>query len=409
MNILTIREKAKEIATDHVSEFPDYYNRLDKMEKQAEKYWGKKENKKEKKMNTIHFTKEDKSHETFTSALKKNVNNYFKENHISTTANTTMVIKTIVMVSLYLVPFVLLLIYDPTVWIAILLVVLMGIGIAGTGMGVMHDAVHGAYSKKQWVNKLLGSSLYLLGSNVLNWKIQHNVLHHTYTNINDYDEDIESKGPIRLAEQAPLKKIHKYQYIHAFFFYGLMTLVKTYNDFPQLAKYNRMGLTKGQKLTPWKEYTKMLFRKVLYMVLILGLPLYFTSFNWWQVLIGFFIMHWVAGFILAVVFQLAHVVEGAEQPVLDANGDIDNEFAIHQLLTTSDFARNNWFLNWFVGGLNFQVEHHLFPTICHVHYKNLSYIVEKTAKEFNLPYNLKPSFTASFKSHVKRLKELGRA
>lgn len=360
-------------------------------------------------MNTIHFTKEDKSRETFTSALKKNVNNYFKENQISTTANATMVIKTIVMVSLYLVPFALLLVLNPSVWIAILLTVIMGIGIAGTGMGVMHDAVHGSYSKKQWVNKLLGSSLYLLGSNVLNWKIQHNVLHHTYTNINDYDEDIDSKGPIRLAEQAPLKKIHKYQYIHAFFFYGLMTLVKTYNDFPQLAKYNKMGLTRGQKLTPWKEYSKMVFRKVLYMVLIIGLPLYFTSYNWWQVLIGFFIMHWVAGFILAVIFQLAHVVEGADQPKLDTNGDIDNEFAIHQLLTTSDFARNNWFLNWFVGGLNFQVEHHLFPTICHVHYKNLSYIVEKTAKEFNLPYNLKPSFTASFKSHVKRLKELGRA
>jgi len=360
-------------------------------------------------MNTIHFTKEDKSRETFTSALKKNVNNYFKENHISTTANATMVIKTIAMVSLYLVPFVLLLVYNPNVWVSILLVVLMGVGIAGTGMGVMHDAVHGAYSKIQWVNKLLGSSLYLLGSNVLNWKIQHNVLHHTYTNINDYDEDIESKGPIRLAEQAPLKKIHKYQYIHAFFFYGLMTIVKTYKDFPQLIKYNKMGLTKGQNHTPWVEFSKMIFRKVLYLVLIIGLPLYFTSFNWWQVLIGFFIMHWVAGFILAVVFQLAHVVEGAEQPTLDANGDIDNEFAIHQLLTTADFGRDNWFLNWFVGGLNFQVEHHLFPTICHVHYKNLSYIVEKTAKEFNLPYNLKPSFTASFKSHVKRLKELGQA
>ena len=313
------------------------------------------------------------------------------------------------MVSLYLAPFSLILIYDPNVWLTIFLVVLMGIGIAGTGMVVMHDAVHGAYSNKKWVNQLLGSSLYLLGSNVLNWKIQHNVLHHTYTNINDYDEDIDSKGPIRLAEHSPLKKIHKYQYIHAFFFYGLMTLVKTYNDFPQLAKYNKMGLTRGQKLTPWIEYTKMIFRKVLYMVLILGLPLYFTSFNWWQVLIGFFIMHWVAGFILAVIFQLAHVVEGEDQPKLDENGDIDNEFAIHQLLTTADFARDNWFLNWFVGGLNFQVEHHLFPTICNVHYKNLSYIVEKTAKEFNLPYNLKPSFTASFKSHVKRLKELGQA
>ena len=210
-----------------------------------------------------------------------------------------------------------------------------------------------------------------------------------------------------MAENSEIKPFHKYQYIHAFFFYGLMTIVKTYNDFPQLAKYNRLGLTKGQNVNPTIEYLKMILRKVVYMVLIIGLPLYFTDFTWWQVLIGFFVMHWVAGFILAVIFQLAHVVEGADQPMPNKDGNIDNEFAVHQLLTTSDFGRNNGFLNWFVGGLNFQVEHHLFPHICHVHYKNLSYIVEKTAKDFNLPYNLKPSFGAAVKSHVKRLKELG--
>jgi linoleoyl-CoA desaturase len=359
------------------------------------------------KMKTIHFAKENASHENFSSVLRKNVNNYFKENHISSNANATMVIKTIAMVSMYLVPFFVILVFNPSAWIALALTVLMGIGIAGTGMGVMHDAVHGSYSKNKWVNNLLGGTIYLLGSNKLNWKIQHNVLHHTYTNINEYDEDIDSKGPIRLAENSELKPFHKYQYIHAFFFYGLMTIVKTYNDFPQLAKYNRLGLTRGQNANPKIEYLKMVVRKVVYLVLIIGLPLYFTDFTWWQVLIGFFVMHWVAGFILAVIFQLAHVVEGADQPTPSPDGNIDNEFAVHQLLTTSDFGRNNGFLNWFVGGLNFQVEHHLFPHICHVHYKNLSYIVEKTAKDFNLPYNLKPSFGAAVKSHVKRLKELG--
>lgn len=360
-------------------------------------------------MKTIHFAKEDKNQETFSSALRKNVQNYFKEKNISQNANAAMVIKTIIMISLYLVPFILILTLPLSSWMALGMTVLMGIGIAGTGMGVMHDAVHGSYSKRKWVNKLLGGTLYLLGSNVLNWKIQHNVLHHTYTNINEYDEDIDSKGPIRLAEKSKLRSFHKYQYIHAFFFYGLMTLSKTYNDFPQLAKYNKLGLTKGQNAHPTGEYLLMILRKVLYLVVVIGLPLYFTHFTWWQVLIGFFVMHWVAGFILAVIFQLAHVVEGAEQPLPSSDGNIENEFAVHQLLTTSDFARNNFFLNWFVGGLNFQVEHHLFPTICHVHYKNLSYIVEKTANEFNLPYNLKPTFGAAFRSHVKRLKELGRA
>ncbi len=360
-------------------------------------------------MRAIRFTNEEKSQETFASALKKNVNNYFKEKNIATTANFAMKFKTVVMMSLYIIPFILILTTDTSVWLALLYSVIMGVGVAGIGMGVMHDAVHGSYSKKTWVNNLLGGSLYLLGSNVLNWKIQHNVLHHTYTNINEYDEDIGSKGPLRLADQGVLKAIHKYQYIHAFFFYGLMTLLKTYNDFPQLAKYNRLGLIKGQNLSPKVEYAKMIFRKVLYGVLIIGLPIYFAEYYWWQVLIGFFIMHWVAGFILALIFQMAHVVEGAEQPMLTAEGNIDNEFAVHQLLTTSDFARNNRFITWFVGGLNFQIEHHLFPSICHIHYKNLSYIVEKTAKDFNLPYNLKPTFGDAVRSHVKRLKELGRA
>ncbi len=360
-------------------------------------------------MKTIRFASEDKEQETFSSALKKNVNNYFKENNIATTANFAMKFKTVVMISLYLVPFALILTTSTTPLLALLYCVIMGVGIAGTGMGVMHDAVHGSYSKKSWVNKLFGGTLYLLGSNVLNWKIQHNVLHHTYTNVNEYDEDINSKGPIRLAENSELKAIHKYQYIHAFFFYGLMTLLKVYNDFPQLVKYNKLGLTKGQNLIPAVEFAKMIFRKVVYFVLIIGLPMYFTNYSIWAILLGFFIMHWVAGFILALIFQMAHVVEGADQPMPDSEGNLENEFAVHQLLTTSDFARNNVFITWFVGGLNFQIEHHLFPHICHVHYKNLSYIVEKTANDFNLPYNLKATFGEALSSHVLRLKELGRA
>jgi linoleoyl-CoA desaturase len=360
-------------------------------------------------MKIIHFAKESKAHENFSSALKKNVANYFKENNISHNANGVMVIKTIVMISLYLVPFILLLTINPTVWQGLGLAVLMGIGVAGTGMCVMHDAVHGSYSKKNWVNKTLGGTLYLLGNNILNWRIQHNVIHHTYTNIDGYDEDIDSNGPVRLAEHSPLKKFHKYQYIHAFFFYGLMTIVKTFYDFPQLAKYNKLGLTKGQNVNPTWEYLKMIFRKLVYLILIIGLPLYFTNLVWWQVIIGFFVMHWVAGLILAVIFQLAHVVEGAHQPLLTPDGNIENEFAVHQLLTTANFGRNNKLLTWFVGGLNFQVEHHLFPHICHVHYKHLSYIVEQTANDFNLPYNIKPSFRSALKSHIQRLKELGQA
>jgi len=356
-------------------------------------------------MNTVRFTAKDASERQFASALRKNVNDYFRKNNLSTKANTAMIVKTVVLVSLYVIPFVLILIVPMNSWLALLCSVVMGIGIAGVGMGVMHDACHGAYSRKKWVNDMLAGSLYLLGSNVLNWKIQHNVLHHTYTNVNGLDEDIDHKGPIRLSENTPLKGYHRFQYIYALFFYGLMTIVMLTNDFTRLNRYSKMGLLETQGKGLKAEFIKMLIRKLVYLSIIFGLPLWLTPFNFWQVLLGFFIMHWVASIILSFVFQMAHVVEGASQE--DSKHDIGTDWHVHQLKTTSDFARNNRLLSWYVGGLNFQIEHHLFPGICHVHYKQLALIVEQTAKDHHVPYNLKPSFRAALFSHTKRLRELG--
>jgi linoleoyl-CoA desaturase len=147
--------------------------------------------------------------------------------------------------------------------------------------------------------------------------------------------------------------------------------------------------------------------KGVYLFVFIAMPILFTAFTWWQVLLGFFTMHWTCGIILSTVFQMAHVVEGTSQPSPGATGIINNEWAIHELQTTSDFARNNLLLNWYAGGLNFQIEHHLFPNICHIHYRSLSLIVERTAEEYGFAYNLKPSFGAALASHVRRLRKLG--
>ncbi len=358
-------------------------------------------------MNNVKFTGETELEHGFGPAIRKRVNEYFHDNGISTKGNFTLVVQTIVMLSLYLVPFVLLLIFPMNWWEGVIMAMLMGIGIAGIGMCVMHDAAHGSFSHKDWVNTMFGGTLYLLGGNVFNWKMQHNVFHHAYTNIDGMDEDIASRGPLRLSENAPLKKIHKYQYIHAFFFYGLLTVSKLVKDFTQLAEYNLGGITRKYHVNPTLEYTKMVIHKLVYLTLIIGLPIYFSPFKWWQVVAGFFIMHWVAGFILSTVFQMAHVVEGAEEPLPDAKGVIHHDWAVHELRTTSNFAPRNKLLNWYVGGLNFQIEHHLFPNISHVHYRKIAPIVEQTAKEFGIEYNLKPTFRKALRSHVIRLKELG--
>jgi linoleoyl-CoA desaturase len=359
-------------------------------------------------MRTLKFATSDKNQHHFAAAVRKNVNDYFREKGISPTANYAMVLQTIVMLSLYIVPFILILTVPMNIWVALLLVIVMGVGTAGIGMSVMHDAVHGSYSRKEWVNKMFGSTMYLLGSNVFNWKVQHNILHHTNTNIDGFDGDIDSKGPIRLSHSAPYKKFHRYQHIHAFFFYGLMTLSKLVQDFTQLAEYNRNGITRQLKRNPVWEYIKMVSLKVAYLFIFIGLSIFFTDFSWWQVLIGFVIMHWTAGFILSIVFQLAHVVEGADQPMPNEQGIVESDWAVHELATTANFGRNNWLLTWYVGGLNFQIEHHLFPHICHVHYSAISHIVERTAKEYGLNYNLKPRFRDAVRSHIRMLKVLGR-
>jgi linoleoyl-CoA desaturase len=272
----------------------------------------------------------------------------------------------------------------------------------------MHDALHGSYSKKAPVNKLLGYSIYFLGANAVVWKVHHNVLHHTYTNIHGLDEDIDNKAIIRLSHEAPLKWIHRYQHMYAFLLYGFLTMLLFFSDFIKMVKFYRLGAVKERNLGVDKEFLKLIGLKVLYLFFMLALPLLVTALLWWQVVLGFVLMHLTAGYILSIIFQMAHIVEGAHQPMPNEAGEIENAWAIHQLQTTANFARKSRILNWYIGGLNHQIEHHLFPNICHVHYRKISAIVEKTAEEFHLPYNVKPTFMNALFSHIRILKTLGR-
>lgn len=345
----------------------------------------------------------------FFSTLTQRVNGYFKTNHIERTANTEMVVKTVFMFALYFVPyFVLISGSVASAWGMLGLCLIIGLGKAGIGLSVMHDANHGSYSNKTWVNNLLGISLNLIGGHAVNWKVQHNVLHHTYTNVHDVDEDISPRGVLRMAPGSTWHPLHRYQHIYAWFFYGLLTFVWIVaKDYSRLVKYEKEGLLKKQKTTAAKEWTILIVSKIFYFSYIIVLPLVLLPVTWWQVALGFFVMHFVSGFILAIIFQPAHVVDGTEYPEADGKGNLENNWAIHQLLTTTDFGHKNKILSWYVGGLNYQVEHHLFPNICHVHYRNIAPIVEQTAKEFGLPYKSKDTFFQAVAAHAKLMKELG--
>jgi len=357
-------------------------------------------------MKTLKFVSKDRAQ--FTATLRKNVNEYFITQGISTKGNLNMGLKSLTMLGLYLAPFILMLTLPLGDWSIFPFSVLMGLGMAGIGMGVMHDAAHGSFSKKTRLNKLLGTTMYLIGGNTFAWKVQHNILHHTYTNIQGYDEDIEPKGSLRLSRQTPLKKIHRFQHFYAFFLYCFMTLLRVFNEFFRIVKYNREGITRQQGSTPRKEMARLILTKLAYFTVIIGLPLILTPFSFWMILLGFLIMHAVASLYMTVVFQLAHIVEITAQPKPDAHDMIHNEWMIHELETTANFARRSRFFTWMIGGLNYQIEHHLFPHICHIHYKNIAPIVERTANEFGLRYNENTTFLTALGSHFKTLKALGR-
>jgi linoleoyl-CoA desaturase len=350
------------------------------------------------------------TYKDFVGTLNKRVSNYFKANNISKQANGEMKLKTVSMFGLYLVPYFLMVTgtVTGTGWL-IGLIIIMSLGLAGIGLSVMHDANHGAYSKKPWVNTVIGYSLNLIGANVFNWKIQHNVLHHTYTNVHDEDEDISPRGVLRLSPLSKWNRIHKYQFIYAWFLYGLMTIVwMVAKDFIRIVRYQKNGLVKKNGANISKEWVILIGTKIFYAGYIFVIPWLVTPFAWWQILIGFLMMHYLAGFILAIIFQPAHVIEGTSFPQPDENRGLENNWAVHQLLTTTNFGNNSKWFSWYVGGLNFQIEHHLFPGICHVHYRKISGIVKETAREFGLPYKSVKTFMNALAGHARLLKQLGR-
>ena len=337
----------------------------------------------------VNFINKDKS--LFFPVLRTNIELYFEKNNVRKTGGNKLIVKAIFMLCLYIIPYGLILSGNFSNLQMLLFTIPMGIGVAGVGMSVMHDAIHGSFSDYPVVNKIFGASLYLLGGNVYNWEIQHNKLHHTYTNIHHMDEDITGKFLLRLNNDDKLKPVHRFQHLYAFFLYGLMTFSFLWKDFKEIGLYNKLSKSGIVPKYPWKEFLILLATKIAYVLLICILPLYLLDISFGQWFIGFFTMHLIAGMILSTVFQLAHVVEGAEQPIRNEQGNIENAWAIHQLNTTANFAGKNKILSWYIGGLDYQVEHHLFPRISHIHYPAMASIVKKTAEDFGLVYNDKLS------------------
>ncbi|MFY0604431.1 MAG: acyl-CoA desaturase [Flavobacteriaceae bacterium] len=324
--------------------------------------------------------------------------------------NASMFSKTILMIALFFTPLILIstgFISNPLLLFS--LYIISGLGMAGIGMGIMHDAIHGSYSKNQKINRLMGYTFNLIGGNATVWQIQHNQLHHTYTNIEHADDDLNAPFFLRFSPHAKKYWLHQFQHIYIWFFYGLATLSwVTTKDFVRINRYHEMGFL-DKKNEFRNAVIEMVGWKLLYYSYALIIPIIVVPLSWWVILLAFLAMHFVTGLLISIVFQVAHISPSAEFPLPDENGIIAGDWYTHQFATTTNFSPRSKLFSWLIGGLNYQIEHHLLPNICHVHYKELSKIVAQTAKEHNMPYHTKHSFAAAIWSHTKMLRELGNA
>ena len=342
----------------------------------------------------------------FSKAVISRVNTYFAENKIPKHGDHRMILKTLLMLSGFFGPYVLML-FQPFSYLGgyYALWALMGVAMAGIGMGIMHDSIHGSYAQSPFINRILGLTLNLMGGNAYVWHMQHNVLHHTYPNIDDTDDDIDIPFMLRMSPHQPRYWFHRFQHLYVWVLYAFATVFwVTSKDFVMLGKYKERNMLK-EKHEYLKRFLNILLWKVVYFGYLLVIPIVLLDFPWYLTLTMFLVMHIVGGVLLSIIFQPAHVFTGTEF-IQQADNQIDRSWHKYQLETTTNFKLNG-FMTWLSGGLNYQIEHHLFPNICHVHYPRISRIVKKTVREFGLPYHLQRNLWAALYLHYDMLRELG--
>lgn len=344
---------------------------------------------------------------TFYATVRKRVDTYFTDKNISTHANAAMWFKAFFFIGGFLTLYFLIILgnFSPTTLFAF--AILLGMFGAFIGFNVCHDALHKAFSSNKTVNSVLGFIFNLIGASSYVWNICHNIVHHTYTNIAGHDEDIDiAPGLIRFSPTETVNKTQRFQHYYAFFLYSLSMLTWAFKK--DYKKFFQKKIGEQTANHPKIEYFRLFFYKAIYYFLFIGIPLLVMPISGWQFFIGFISYLLAQGFVLGLIFQLAHVVEGTTFPLPNEVGNVEEAWAAHQMRTTANFSVNSKIAAFLCGGLNQQIEHHLFPKICHIHYPALARIVRATALEFNLPYIENITFIGALQSHYRMLHKLGK-
>jgi linoleoyl-CoA desaturase len=350
----------------------------------------------------------DNSQSAFFKSVKGRVDRYFSETKLDPAGNGKLYIKGAIQIFTAAALYAILVFFTPVPLISIPLCLLLGLNLGLIGFNVMHEGGHQSFSKYPWVNKASAYSLNLLGGITYFWKIKHNINHHTFTNIEGMDSDIDVKPFMRMHEEQPRYWYHRFQHIYWVVLYGISYLAWVfYEDFEKYFT-GRHSANSTPKRLAVKEHFIFWFTKTMYVIVYMVVPVIMAG--WLPALIGFLIVTFVTGLSISIVFQLAHVVEGTQfHTAHHQEADSKQEWAIHQLNTTANFATGSRSLHWLLGGLNFQIEHHLFPRISHVHYPQVSHFVKEACRESNIAYIEYTSMFKAIGSHLMHLKKLGKA
>lgn len=339
----------------------------------------------------------------FATVLRHRLDGYFRDNQISRKGESRMAVKLaggfgfafLTYLSLYLFPM--------NDWQFFLLYLIHGMAQLFIFLNIAHDGNHYAISSNRTVSELLSYSFDLFGISSYIWRILHNTGHHQNINVCGEDEDVVARGYLRFTPSVKRRWIHRYQHIYAWFLYGLSTfdyvIVKDW-DYFFFTSYRRV---KGMK-HPVKEYVKLFGFKFFYYTYMLLLPVLILHRHPLLVFAAFFTAHFVIGLVAQFIFQTTHAIEASYFP---ASRDDVRNYVLHILATTADYATGPSAGDWFLGGLNHHVAHHLCPGVCHTHYPRLTRIVKETADEYGIPYRANATIWQAIGRHYSLLKFMG--
>ncbi len=341
----------------------------------------------------------------FLSVLHQRVDDHFSTTGRPQRDCPRMYVKTVIIFSWFVTSYAMLVFVASTWWQALPLAISLGLAMAAVGFNIQHDGGHQAYSNYPWINKLTALTLDLLGGSSYAWDRKHNSIHHMYSNITGHDDDINMGLLGRLSPHQRHLKFHRLQHFYLWVLYGFTAIKwQVYDDFRDVLR-GRIDRHHFVRPKGW-DLIVFIVGKLVFFSVALVIPMLLCEV--WVVLLFYVVAAFVQGVTLSVVFQLAHCVEDADFPLPEADtGRMENAWAVHQVETTVDFARKNRLVAWFTGALNFQIEHHLFPRICHVNYPAISKLVEQTCGEFGIKYVAYETFFAGVASHFRWLLRMG--